>query len=94
MNERRSHRADEVKLLSAYPTAVAIALGGTLTVVAMLWAGIISAEVGVPILSAVIFGATGFLWGQESATRAVREYERGLNTPTPPEPEKPEEPKP
>jgi RsiW-degrading membrane proteinase PrsW (M82 family) len=75
--------SDTIKLVVVYVMAAIIIVGGG----AMLF---YSRNEGNSDFSLVVAGfigtAVAFLFGQESATRAVRSYERGLNTPTPPPP--------
>lgn len=83
--------SDTLKMWASYGTAVVLSVGGAVGVFYLMLDGIISADVGVPVLAAWIGAAVGFLFGSESATRAVRSFERGLNTPQPAPPEPPRE---
>lgn len=85
--------SDTLKMWASYGTAVVLAIGGAIGVFWLMVDGKIAADVGVPVLAAWIGAAVGFLFGSESATRAVRSFERGLNTPGPtPPPEQPPQP--
>lgn len=70
-------KADTIKLLFTYAMAASVIIGGG----AMLF---VSRNEGSTEFALVIAGFVGaaiqFLFGQESATRAVRSYERGLDT--------------
>jgi hypothetical protein len=79
-------KADDLKLRLSYGTAVLLAIGGAVGIFALLLLGRVTADVAIPVLSAWVGAAVGFLFGQESATRAVKEFEKGLNTPSPPAP--------
>lgn len=76
-------QTDSIKLLFTYSMAAAVIVGGG----AMLF---VSRNEGSTEFALVIAGFVGaaiqFLFGQESATRAVRSYQNGLNTPAPEEP--------
>lgn len=77
-------QTDQVKLYAATLTAVVMAIGGTLLLVFIWMQPGIEDKAG---LSALLGGSIGyslnFLFGQETATRAVRSYQSGLNTPVP-----------
>ena len=70
-------QTDTVKLIVVYSMAALVIIGGG----AMLF---VSRNEGSTEFALVIAGFVGaaiqFLFGQESATRAVRSYERGLDT--------------
>ena len=76
-------QSDSIKLISTYLIALVVIVGGG----AMLYLTRLDAD---PSLSLVLAGFIGaaitFVFGQESATRAVRSYQNGLNTPTPIDP--------
>lgn len=76
--------SDTIKLAISYGTAAALAIG---SLIAALWAWSLppidpprDLAILFGILGTTLGGSLGFLFGQESATRAVRSYERGLNT--------------
>jgi hypothetical protein len=75
---------DRVKLLSSYGTSVLVVAAVVAATIALLFLDILPVEVGFPALIGLGGAALNFLTGQEAATRAVREYERGLVTPPPP----------
>jgi hypothetical protein len=70
-------QTDSIKLIVVYAMAALVIVGGG----AMLF---VSRNEGSTEFALVIAGFVGaaiqFLFGQESATRAVRSYERGLDT--------------
>lgn len=77
-------KADQIKLYAATITAMVTVIGGALLLVYVAATPAIEDKAG---LMALLGGFTGagitFLFSQESATGAVRSYERGLNTPAP-----------
>ena len=77
-------QTDSIKLLFTYSLAAVVVIGGGL----MLFVSRNEANSDFALLMAGFIGsAITFVFGQESATRAVRSYERGLNTPVPEPPE-------
>lgn len=78
-------QTDTIKLAVTYTTAAVIAIG---SLVMAAWAWYVAGDTRDV---AIVFGlcgsafgaASAFLFAQESATRAVRSYQAGLNTPVP-----------
>ena len=85
-------KSDDLKLWSSYGTAVLLAIGSGVAVVVFMFTKVITSDQGLPILTLIIGGATGFLWGAENATRAVKDFQKGLNTPAPEAPAPPPDP--
>ena len=78
-------QSDTIKLLAATITAVVGALGGALVIVYVGIQPPFDAQAGLMALLGGYVGASfTYLFGQNSATAAVRTYQAGLNTPTPP----------
>jgi len=72
---------------AAVLTATLIALGVTGAVLYFMWDGILTADQGLPILTFVLGGATGFLWAKAQQKAERDAFEEGLKTPVPPEDE-------
>ena len=80
-------KTDAIKLVASTATAVIMSIGGSLLLV-YVWMQPGEGKEGVMALLAGFIGfAIQFLFGAESATSAVRSYERGLNTPAPAQPD-------
>ena len=70
-------KVDNIRLIVVYAMAAVVIIGGGI----MLFASRNEANTDFALLVAGFIGsAISFLFGQESSTRAVRSYERGLNT--------------
>jgi NADH:ubiquinone oxidoreductase subunit 6 (subunit J) len=70
-------QSDTIKLIFVYSMAAVVIIGGGL----MLFVSRNEANSDFALLVAGFVGAAiTFLFGQESATRAVRSYEKGLDT--------------
>lgn len=68
---------DTIKLVAVYATAIVVIVGGGL----MLFASRNEGNTDFALMMAGFIGsAITFMFGQESATRAVRSYQNGLNT--------------
>ena len=68
--------AENLKSLAAVGSAAILVIGGTVALVYLMATGTVTVDAGLPILSGIISGATGFLWAKSI-------YQDGLNTPTP-----------
>lgn len=70
-------QTDQIKLLFTYVLASVVIVGGGV----MLFVSRLEAASDFQLVVAGFIGAAiTFVFGAESATRAVRSYERGLNT--------------
>ena len=78
-------KADDVKLWASHGTAVALAIGGFVVTTLLLLVGAIESDVAFPALIGLANLGAVFLLQQESATRAVKSFEKVLNTPQPPD---------
>lgn len=78
---------DWLKQGASVLTAVVVALGGTGAIIFFMVTKTITADQGLPILTGILFGATGFLWGLSAGRAAVEDFKGGLNTTTPNTPE-------
>lgn len=68
---------DTIKLVAVYATAIIVIVGG----LAMLFYSRNEGNSDFSLLMAGFIGsAMAFMFGQESATRAVRSYQKGQNT--------------
>lgn len=77
---------DTIKLVVVYGMAAIVVIGGG----AMLFVSRNEGSTEFALVIASFIGAAiQFLFGQESATRAVRSYQKGLNTPVPGDPDPP-----
>lgn len=72
-------QTDTIKLVATYLTAILVVVGG----LAMLFVSRNEGNSDFSLLLAGFIGsAMAFLFGQESATRAVRSYQKGIDTNT------------
>lgn len=70
-------QTDTIKLVATYLTAILVVVGG----LAMLFVSRNEGNSDFSLLLAGFIGsAMAFLFGQESATRAVRSYQKGIDT--------------
>lgn len=77
-------QADTIKLIVVYLMAALVIIGGG----AMLFVSRNEGSTEFALVIASFIGAAvQFLFGQESATRAVRSFERGVNTTPAPGPQ-------
>lgn len=81
---------DWLKGGAAVIAAFVIAIGGTGAVLFFMFDGILTADQGLPILTFVLGGATGFLWAKATGQSERDAFQEGLQTPVPPD--APEEP--
>ncbi len=74
---------DWLKQGAAVLTSVTIAIGGLAVTAWFIYEGIVTADVGVPIIAGGIVGATGFLWAKAQGQATADAYQQGLRTPVP-----------
>lgn len=78
-------QSDTVKIIASYLTAVVLALGGSLLLVYVWLQPVADDKAGVmALLSGFVGSAITFLFTGNAGTAAVRTFQSGLNTPTPP----------
>ena len=68
---------------AAVVAAFVIAIGGTAAVLYFMYESILTADQGLPILTFVLGGATGFLWAKATQQAQEEAYAKGLKTPVP-----------
>lgn len=74
---------------AAVIAAFTIALGVTGAVLWFMFEGILTADQGLPILTFVLGGATGFLWAKATQQATEEAFTKGLKTPVPEDDEPP-----
>ena len=73
-------KVDTLKAGVTYITAAAIVLLTLVAIIYLMSVDKLTAEAGLPVITLIGGGAVTFLFTQESNTRAVRSFERGVNT--------------